>query len=696
MITVCAAALLLIAASGTPFGAAAPSPAAPASVAVSGIDTNSAIPRTGGQFDSTAKTDTLNRPAAPSAPRDSAALRKIAAPGMAFALDTAAQRADSLRRKTTRDSLTAIDGNYIRRNLSFPATVDSIYNPGNILPYRLFSSDAADIAEVLRYSPPVISVPYSLSSQLNRSLVYGIPLDLDEWSIRSNRFSATGGLSSCQTASLAVSPADGISASLYPLNLVSPEMAILWENGVFDENLLGVRLARPFARKLAAAVFSNYRYFYGTFYDHRTGGVQSFYRGMIGDTSLINTGGRNPLVNEQSAGLRLTYAGPRNSMFDAQYRYGDEKHEQVYSHIEDGTPKLRWERVTRFVNSARLGAQDVPILGPVFASGSFTYDRTIQKATPLSPRYGDPGGRGQVDRLSLEIKPHIAWTADTLWLRYALLNDRRDLYGEQNWKQLRQSPFIGFSHRQPFGPAFATISGEGGRDFVGTDDTTVAAWKGRVQVRGVAGRQEAALFAAQGALPYDMPLDSNDRIAAPLIDAYYSWGCQLWLKKEKVGILIGYLGTQGIDSGSVKLSWPHGLVPYSMPSASILVSPAIGRFAGFALSSRWLFSDRKPYVKAQTALSYEKNIHEDREWVQCELAVDYWSRRDRVPIGVSGNWRDWEREIFDVYLKTSVQISTFNIFLKVDNLLNRSFAYVPGYQMPGVTFRWGFSWIING
>ena len=44
------------------------------------------------------------------------------------------------------------------------------------------------------------------------------------------------------------------------------------------------------------------------------------------------------------------------------------------------------------------------------------------------------------------------------------------------------------------------------------------------------------------------------------------------------------------------------------------------------------------------------------------------------------------------FSKAAFQFHSFRLFMRVDNVLNRKFAYVPGYFMPGLTFRWGFNW----
>ena len=124
-----------------------------------------------------------------------------------------------------------------------------------------------------------------------------------------------------------------------------------------------------------------------------------------------------------------------------------------------------------------------------------------------------------------------------------------------------------------------------------------------------------------------------------------------------------------------------------------MLTPLFGRVLGFALSSRTLLSDKRPYVKSQTALSYQASPIFGREHITADLLFDYWSGRDTLSYaGIN----IWNREIFNVSLVTGVHIQGFCLFYKIDNILNRKYAYVPGYFMPGLTFRWGFQWLIPG
>jgi hypothetical protein len=105
---------------------------------------------------------------------------------------------------------------------------------------------------------------------------------------------------------------------------------LCWENGVFDEQTLHVMFARPLTRRLSLGVTSDFRSYDAVSYSHRGGGVYSFYRSLVSDTSLIVQYGTNPLTYEHVMGLRASYDG---ELFETQlaYTYASLSNGRVYS-----------------------------------------------------------------------------------------------------------------------------------------------------------------------------------------------------------------------------------------------------------------------------------------------------------------------------------------------------------------------------
>jgi len=105
-----------------------------------------------------------------------------------------------------------------------------------------------------------------------------------------------------------------------------------------------------------------------------------------------------------------------------------------------------------------------------------------------------------------------------------------------------------------------------------------------------------------------------------------------------------------------------------------------------------MLSDRKPVVKNATSISFITHPADTREYIESRVSLDYWSPRDTITYaGIN----TWNREIYDLNLEIATHVRTFRFFAKIDNLLNRRFAYVPGYYSPGLTFRWGIDWYLQ-
>ena len=683
---VCAAALLSV---GIPAYAAPPPPNGNPedSLAIAGPGRNAADTASAGVHARDPANDTSAK--IQSLPRDSvrAALQKAA--------DTF--KADSLRAEALRDSLDSMKTAAWRRYRVFPQSVDSIFSPWVVRQSQLFQSNASGMSERLRAAPLMIAAPFSLSSSMNRALYYGYPMPAsgpDNPAPGNRRGTDLAGVA--EYRSLFMDAASGALAVYEPRGLPAPELLFLWESGVFSENILNVRFARPLSQHLQLAVASNFRYFSGTIFDHGSGDVYNFYRTMISDTSLIANIGRNPLVNEQNAGIRLAYSGSRWQQLFAAYRYSDTRNDlqNVFADTAAGWPQLRWERLTQYDNILEAGIERCRIAGPLFFDLNAGLDRNIHQTTPLSLRLVEDEAKrsGTDDRYRLGTRLGAGWDSDTILIDYQETSVVRDLYDTLKWASGYHSALAGWEH---VWPGFSA-HGSAGAALMTRGDSMEYAWQGSVRAHGEIHGQEADLILLRAALPFDPPSDPRERVAGPLLDTYWSAQATFFLHARKLGLLLGYSMMQGIDSSTIMHSWPHGLPPYAAPGRVFLVAPMIGRIGGCALMYRCMLTDTRPFIKSQTQFSYDVRLRNGREHVLCDLLVDYWSARDRRSVGDPRLWLRWERPVIDLSFKTSVQIQEFSLFLKADNLLNRSYAWVPGYVMPGLTFRWGFGWLIGG
>jgi hypothetical protein len=208
----------------------------------------------------------------------------------------------------------------------------------------------------------------------------------------------------------------------------------------------------------------------------------------------------------------------------------------------------------------------------------------------------------------------------------------------------------------------------------------------------VSKHQQIRAYLKQDNIPYSVPFDSSNEERAALLDNYSMGGIEYLLQSKKAQLLLGYQYLSNVSRISISNAWAEGILPYEQPRSVFIIAPAFGRWNGFALSGSGSFSDEKPYIKAKSQLSYVFHPLSTNEFVDVNVGFEYWSEREPVTFA---DRSDWNKEIYNLNLEISAHILSFRLFYKVDNILNRKFAYIPGYYSSGLTFRWGFNWFIQ-
>ena len=200
------------------------------------------------------------------------------------------------------------------------------------------------------------------------------------------------------------------------------------------------------------------------------------------------------------------------------------------------------------------------------------------------------------------------------------------------------------------------------------------------------------IYASNSAIPWCIPYDTAHYNDAPLLDRYTLFGGEVDLKRGTIALLLGAQSVQGVERSTISMAWPQGMTPFNQSSYSLLVAPRFGPWHGFALEARTFLCDEKPFVKSRGKLSVGTHPAHTQEFIDLSLCFDYWSERD--PVSYAGK-NDWNRPVYDFNAECTVQASAFRFYGKIDNILNRKFAYLPGYYSPGITFRWGFGWYLQ-
>jgi hypothetical protein len=606
------------------------------------------------------------------------------------------------RKKAALDSLERVRSLQQQQYRSFPSSLDSVFDTRVIRPHRVQNSNAAGLSEVLRTWPQVVAVPFALSSGQNRYLLYGFPLLTNEIFNGDNAFGdhadavhGTDAILAPQVHDASWASPTGIRYATYRGGLVSPHTDVLWENGVFLENLLGVRFARPLTKTIDAGLYSNFRHLAP--YNYTTANdIKSFYSYFFSDTTMLANGGRNPLSNESQITLSLSSHPAYAAGNSLSYSYIDSKNDQAVRLYDSaaGREMLGWRTVSRFANIISADVHGLPLsLLSLNVDGRAVLEGHRQY-TPLvnSARVREYAGRNT--ELCLGFEPFIGFGPDTLSVIGRAEKKDQRLYDESEPKAMVGDLRLGFRHGNSIGPFYvscALSAGDGAVKEAGKPIRHDFVYSATGAV--TAGMQRLNVFLLRDHLPFVLPYESLSVPLESYQDAFQAYGADVFIGYRKIGMAVGVCAVSGVDTSIAGRFWPDATMPYGQGSYSLMLTPMVGRFMGFALNSRIMLSDRKPYVKSQSTLSYQAAPIFGREHITADLLFDYWSVRDPLSYGGVSTWN---RELFNLSLVTAVHIQGFCLFYKIDNILNRKFAYVPGYFMPGITFRWGFQWLIPG
>ena len=604
--------------------------------------------------------------------------------------------ADSAEKSIIRDSLITEKTNHILLYQVFPVSLDSTHNPRYVRRNEIFSSNAISVSDIAQRRPQMIAAPFSLSNSLNRSLPYGFPLpagiittsgellgDKIRWCDGSDMIGAT------HVSELEFGPSGNLNVTPYSDNLTVPETDFLWENGLFYESLLNVRFTRPLSRNLNFSLTSNNRFFKSINYS-TAGDIKSLFEGFVKDTNLLAQGGHNPLVAEQNSQLRFSSTGKNGERRYVSVGYDDDQNEISHGGKDSTKDSLLWDRIFRFGTNATAGINGLR-LNPALL------DVELKLISEGHTKHALSTGLerlGRDNEYALALKPSIPFHDDTASCTVILTRHEQTLYDNSKRTAHEGNAAIAYAHHFYFLGMNGALSGGVGQHFLKIKNTaTENEWTGNLSALIESPHRMLRLFALRDCAPYPLLFDTVKIPLGSFSTFYESYGAEAYVTWKKVGLMTGVCGFSGLDAADSTQVWPENILPYRQPHVAWVIAPVFGAWHGFSVCSRWMLSDAGPRLKARNSLSYQAHPLGGREHILVDGGFDYWSARDTLTYG---GVTDWNREVLNVWLQTSVQIKTFSLFYKVDNILNRKYAYIPGYRMPGLTFRWGFQWLIQG
>jgi hypothetical protein len=564
---------------------------------------------------------------------------------------------------------------------------------------RLFSSDMTGPSELLATSPFSVPVRFGLSSQLNRFLPYGnvAPVEriFSEGSLLSNspgQLTGSDDVSVAELSSVTAGPDNVCRYSLYPVHVAVPEGSFFWENGVFDENILNARFLRPLSDRMTVNLFSSYRYFKAQRYAHDGNNVSTFFKALYTDTNLVSDNGYNPLTNEFTAGTRLRWSGMGGNEVLFGAKYADWATEMALDRPAALAADLYWARINQYRSTFDLGFMKNHFgKTTVDISGCYESNSLVRFAPDST---GTTVRRDGADRtLSLAARAAVSPRGmDTIALLYGVRQNNRLPFAMGESRSFNHTPEVSYSLPYSAGPLLGVCTLDAGCIVFKRNASLGYSPTWSLSTGNDIFGQHLRVFTTQSAIPYAVPFDTVFFLSAAVLDLYRVNGADITLAKQNTGCIVGFQSIEGVNDLSVRNSWPEGEAPYKQPHLAILAAPYFGPWHGLTVTSRGLFTDSKPFVKAQASVSYTGNPRNTGEYIDLRLRFDYWSRRDTLLFAGIG---DWNRELYDLGLEIAVQVKTFRFFSKIDNILNRSIAYVPGYLLPGINFRWGITWFLQ-
>ncbi|MDG5816695.1 hypothetical protein QA601_16480 [Chitinispirillales bacterium ANBcel5] len=558
---------------------------------------------------------------------------------------------------------------------------------------HIFRTDGTALSEMLRFHPSMVSFPFTLSGSLNRALPYGNVIDLNTTSglsLTPGQFSGSDYTFSTQMDAITIGPGPKLSATHFPKQLTTPEVVAFWENGVFDENILTFRFARPLSRNLMFNFFSNYRHFEGKRFSHERNNVIDFYENFT-DSSLLMNRGYNPLTNEHITGAQIKYIDSADQYFYGSLSYGDLSNDFALDVPTQSPTALKWADLDRYIYRFEIGAKQ-NISEPLFYD--FSAKLIDERYRFVFPADSQSTGKKRADIDEIEYSLNLGYALtpnDTAGLHYQGKRRKLELFNDEEQKTFENIPRVFYRrslYENSTGSGFFKVSA--GYSILNRELNTQFSPLFSTSLDLTFGDNHLNLFARRDAHTIYPGFDTLSFV--PDADPYYHFGAELLLRHGDAGLLLGYQNIYGLSDLASRSVWPQNTPPYAQPAHVFLIAPGIRFNNGLTLTTRALISDTKPHLKASGIASLTLDPSGTSAVYEGKIAFDYWSERD--PVLFAGH-TSWNNPIYDLNLTLSAHISSFRLFYKVNNLLNRRHAWVPGYFSPGVTFRWGVNWYIQ-
>jgi hypothetical protein len=583
-------------------------------------------------------------------------------------------------------------------------------NPFHYSTESIYRSDASSTSEMLADNPFLVSIPFGLANSLNRTLYFGNTAPITNIRIGKiianpvrNPFQGTDQYFLSSLAEVNLEPGTLVFSS--PSGQFStPEVHIFWENGVFKENNLNVRFSRPLTENLTAHIYSNYRFFNGQIYSHQGNDVFDFFSNFQ-DSSDLSNKGYTPLVNEHLTGAGFDWTRNEHH-FSLTAQYGEFNNEislDTFSNSPDKSPEKAINAKYFRYPFSLTGTATVPISEKLFSIIEAAFRNEPMKRISASNETGAVRPfRKDANFTDIDgtVKSgFLLNNNDSAGLIYSAYVTRQTLYNDSLRNAQQHSPSLFYSKKFHLKGLQGNISIDGGVILSSFRNSLFADPHFNLNAQIGSDKSIYRIFVNQDLLPLIASPDTQLLATPDSLPGYefentryFRAGTELFHRWNKFNLTLGYQYVSKIDSASVAHAWPLGIAPYQQPRSTFIIAPAFLQSEKLAFYANAMISDSKPYIKAFGKITYTTHPFNTSEFIDVSLYADYWSERDLVEFAGKTNWN---KPVLHPGLEIAAHIKTFRLYYKVDNFLNRQFAYVPGYYNPGITFRWGFNWFIQ-
>lgn len=589
-----------------------------------------------------------------------------------------------------------------------PTSIDSLYGVNHISAYRIERQDYSTWNDLL-FHPLMTSVYYTPNSHLNRVLPFGFTFPQRESHLLNGihgRTIPTIPFEPLWVKSLQISPSGNVLPEHQTRKLISPELFINSETGLFNSNSLEIRLLRNMTRHLAIGVFTSYRELKRTNYNHNNGSMYNMFKSWGLDEKDLSNTGYNPEAISHLSTIALQWQNRSSLHFS--FTYGDLNNDQVYSYPLEPHDTV-WFTESDYLTKLQAGFHDT-LFTQAFLNLEAQYCTNKHLRSPLSKgKYSSlQKNRGTTDYSGLGSELLLQNKGPHNFAALVSLNrNKTDRYNRVSSTvyqgDLYLSDSLSIKDGQLYikaggGPSLIHSKGTKNR-FVPRYEAATAIQIRKTRVSGFVKSEITPTFINYDTTTMVLPNGEDSTLIKPFIkpefygDTYFSSGISAYFSNKRLALFGSYTFLTGIDSTLAKEYWAQGYAPYLNPTHQLTVAPSLFFNNVVSLSSNWTVSDSRPHIKNNSRVTFHINRYKNTRHFYIDIFNRFWSERDPVTFGGKTGWN---KPVNDIGLKLTAEIRSFRIFYKMENLINRNNSYVPGYEMPGFIIRWGFNWTITG